>query len=95
MIAIKSLASGIYLDLTPDMQVTFTIENPIFNDDHLPVSVSTGIEFPLTPTNQVEFGFVDAMLLGPGIVAVPAAIAIKDFFINLINCFLSIPKKLF
>lgn len=65
MIQIKSLATGTFLDLTPGQQATFTIENPMFSDDHLPLSVSTGIEFPVTPTNMAEFGFVDVMMLSP------------------------------
>jgi hypothetical protein len=72
MIEIRSLATGAYLDLSPSPRVTFTIENPMFVDDHMPVSVSTGIEFPLTPTNQNEFGFVDAMMLAPRVTTVPA-----------------------
>jgi hypothetical protein len=74
MIQIKSLATETYLDLTPRQRISFTIENPLFSEDGMPVSVSTGIEFPLTPTNMFEFGFVDAMMVSPQAQTVLASI---------------------
>lgn len=74
MIRIKSLQTGNYLDLAPGQQVTFTIEAPLFADDRMPLSVSTGIEFPLSPANLEEFGFVNAMMLSPRTKIIPASI---------------------
>ena len=62
---IKSLRTENILEYKPDQEVTFTLDNPMFEDDRLPVAVSTGIEFSLTPTNKTEFGFVEAMMLPP------------------------------
>lgn len=71
---IKSLRTGNILEYRPDQEITFTIDNPIFEDDRLPVAVSTGIEFPLTPTIKKEFEFVDAMMLPPLVQSEPAVI---------------------
>lgn len=71
---IKSLQTENILDFRPDQEITFTLDNPIFEDDRLPVAVSTGIEFSLTPTNKKEFGFVGAMMLPPLVQKVPAVI---------------------
>ena len=49
MLLIKSLESGRTLDITPGQEITLTLENPLFADDRMPVAVSTGIEFPLSP----------------------------------------------
>ena len=73
---IKSLNTGVILEHSPEQEVTFTIDNPIFEDDRLPVAVSTGIEFPPTPINKVEFGFVEAMLLAPTVQKLPVAIIV-------------------
>lgn len=71
---IKSLRTENILEYKPDQEITFTIDNPLFEDDRLPVAVSTGIEFSLTPTNKTEFGFVEAMMLPPLMQKVPAVI---------------------
>ena len=71
---IKSLRTENILEYKPDQEVTFTLDNPMFEDDRLPVAVSTGIEFSLTPTNKTEFGFVEAMMLPPLVQKVPAVI---------------------
>lgn len=73
---IKSLRTENILEYKPDQEVTFTLDNPMFEDDRLPVAVSTGIEFSLTPTNKTEFGFVEAMMLPPLVQKVPAVIII-------------------
>lgn len=79
MLLIKSLESGRTLDITPGQEITFTLENPLFADDRMPVAVSTGIEFPLSPTNKVEFRFVDVMMIPPAVQKIPAAIIFEGF----------------
>lgn len=71
---IKSLLTENILEYRPDQEITFTIDNPMFEDDRLPVVVSTGMEFSLTKTNKEEFGFVEAMMLPPLVQKVPAII---------------------
>ena len=73
---IKSLNTGRILEHTPDQEVVITIDNPFFEDDRLPIAVSTGIEFPLTKINKTEFGFVDTMMLSPSVQELPVAIVI-------------------
>ncbi len=73
---IKSLNTGTILEHTPGQEITFTLDNPIFEDDRLPVAVSTGIEFPPTPTNKTEFGFVEAMMFAPTVQKLPVAFII-------------------
>lgn len=79
MLLIKSLESGRTLDITPEQEITLTLENPLFADDRMPVAVSTGIEFPLSPTNKVEFRFVDVMMIPPAVQKIPAAIIFEGF----------------
>jgi len=79
MLLIKSLESGRTLDITPGQEITLTLENPLFADDRMPVTVSTGIEFPLSPTNKVEFRFVDVMMIPPAVQKIPAAIIFEGF----------------
>lgn len=73
---IKSLRTENILEYKPGQEVTFTLNNPMFENDRLPVTVSTGIEFSLTPTNKTEFGFVEAMMLPPLVQKIPAVIII-------------------
>ena len=79
MLLIKSLESGRTLDITPGQEITLTLENPLFADNRMPVAVSTGIEFPLSPTNKVEFRFVDVMMIPPAVQKIPAAIIFEGF----------------
>ena len=79
MLLIKRLESGRTLDITPGQEITLTLENPLFADDRMPVAVSTGIEFPLSPTNKVEFRFVDVMMIPPAVQKIPAAIIFEGF----------------
>ena len=79
MLLVKSLESGRTLDITPGQEITLTLENPLFADDRMPVAVSTGIEFPLSPTNKVEFRFVDVMMIPPAVQKIPAAIIFEGF----------------
>lgn len=79
MLLIKSLESGRTLDITPGQEITLTLENPLFADDRMPVAVSTGIEFPLSPTNKVEFRFVDVMMIPPAVQKIPATIIFEGF----------------
>lgn len=79
MLLIKSLESGRTLDITPGQEITLTLENSLFADDRMPVAVSTGIEFPLSPTNKVEFRFVDVMMIPPAVQKIPAAIIFEGF----------------
>jgi len=44
---IQFRSEGIILDVQPDQDVTFTLDNPIFEDDRVPVAVSTNVEFKL------------------------------------------------
>ncbi len=46
---IQFRSEGIILDVQPDQDVTFTLDNPIFEDDRVPVAVSTNVEFKLSP----------------------------------------------
>ncbi len=73
---IKSLNTGRILEHAPGQEIVITIDNPFFEDDRIPVAVSTGIEFPLSEVNRTEFGFVDAMMLAPTVQNLPASILI-------------------
>ena len=73
---IKSLNTGRILEHATDQEIVITIDNPFFEDDRIPVAVSTGIEFPLSEVNRTEFGFVDAMMFAPSVQELPASILI-------------------
>lgn len=68
---------GIYLDLDPEADFEITIDNPIFDDDTVPVPFSTSIAFLPTPVNKQAFGYLDAMMLAPEVKSIAASIIIK------------------
>ncbi len=73
---IKSLNSGQILEHAPGQEICFTLDNPMFEDDRIPVPVSTAIEFPPTPNNKAVFGFVEAMMLAPRVQTLPVVIIV-------------------
>lgn len=78
---IKSLNTGNILEHASGQEITFTLDNPIFEDDRLPIAVSTGIEFPPTPINKTEFGFVEAMMFAPTVQKLPVAFIVAGIVI--------------
>lgn len=62
---IQFRSEGIILDVQPDQDVTFTLDNPIFEDDRVPVAVSTNVEFKLSPKNCKFFGFTPGIRRRP------------------------------
>ncbi|WP_288845336.1 hypothetical protein [uncultured Alistipes sp.] len=73
---IKSLNTGRILEHAPNQEIVITVDNPLFEDDRMPIAVSTGIEFLLSEVNRTEFGFIDAMMLAPTVQKLPVAIII-------------------
>lgn len=58
---------GISLELIPNQDISFTIENPLLCSDRIPVAWTTDFELASTPANFEHFGYVGAMLLIPSI----------------------------
>lgn len=56
-------SDGIRVDLVPDQEVSLSLENALFSNDHIPVAWTTDVELPISPTNSRLFGYPDAMLL--------------------------------
>ena len=67
---------GVFLDMDPEAEFEITMDNPLLNDDRIPVPFSTGISFLATPTNKAVFGYVDAMMLVPSVRKLAATILI-------------------
>ena len=44
-------SSGIELELAKDMEFEIEYDNPLFEDERIPVPFSTSITFPATKTN--------------------------------------------
>lgn len=66
--------SGISLDLAPDAEFEIEMNNPILENDRIPVAFSTSITFPPSETNRSVFGYLPAMLLPPSVAKVGATI---------------------
>ncbi|MEG2063531.1 MAG: hypothetical protein RRY23_00170 [Alistipes sp.] len=77
MLAIRNRTTGNNLNIIPGQEITFTLDNPLFSDDRLPITVSTGIELALTSNNKMECGFVEAMMLPPTIQTIPVSIILS------------------
>ena len=57
--------SGVALDLDPECEFQIEMNNPMFEDDRIPVPYSTAITFLPTTKNKDIFGYLEAMLLAP------------------------------
>lgn len=68
--------AGVFLDLDPDAEFEITVENPMLQDDRIPVPFSTAIAFLPTPTNKAVFGYLDTMMLEPAVRKVGASILV-------------------
>lgn len=68
--------TGVFLDLDPDAEFEITIENPLLQDDRIPVPFSTAISFLPTPTNKAVFGYLNTMMLQPTVREVGASILV-------------------
>jgi len=69
-------AGGVFLDLDPAAEFEITVENPMLQDERIPVPFSTAIAFLPTPTNRAAFGYLDAMMLEPTVREIAAKILI-------------------
>lgn len=68
--------TGVFLDLDPAAEFEITIENPLLQDDRIPVPFSTAIAFLATPTNKAVFGYLDTMMLAPTVKQLGASILV-------------------
>lgn len=68
--------TGVFLDLDPAAEFEITIENPLLQEDRIPVPFSTAIAFLATPTNKAVFGYLDTMMLEPTVRKVGASILV-------------------
>lgn len=57
--------TGKALDIAPNQEVSFTIENAFFSTDHIDTPWSTDFELRITANNCAIFMYVPAMLLPP------------------------------
>lgn len=56
-------AEGVRIDLSPNQEISLSLENAMFSNDHIPVAWTTDVELPISETNSRLFGYPDAMLL--------------------------------
>ncbi|MBQ9660695.1 MAG: hypothetical protein IJV37_05465 [Bacteroidales bacterium] len=68
--------TGVFLDLDPDAEFELTIENPLLQEDRIPVPFSTAISFLPTSANKAVFGYLDTMMLEPRVKQLGAAILV-------------------
>lgn len=68
--------TGVFLDLDLDAEFEITIENPLLQEDRIPVPFSTAIAFLATPTNKAAFGYLDTMMLEPAVKQLGASILV-------------------
>lgn len=81
---ITVVSSNKNLDIVAGQEITFSLANPLFETERIPVAVSTAIEFAMTEANKIAFGFVDAMMFTPKIQKLPATIKFAgvDIFVG-------------
>ncbi len=60
---IEFITDGIRVDLAPNQDVSLSLENALFSNDHIPVAWTTDVELPISTTNSRLFGYPDTMLL--------------------------------
>lgn len=70
-------SDGIRLDLDPSAEFNIEYENPMLDDERMPVPFSTSISFLPSPTNKKAFGYLDAMMLEPSVLKIGASIEIS------------------
>ncbi len=75
-------ADGQILDVRPKQEISLTFDNPFFETDHVLVSVSTPIAFPLTPQICRLFGFVPAMLMEPSVKKLAAELVMNGITVR-------------
>ena len=68
--------TGVFLDLDPEAEFEITIENPLLQEDRIPVPFSTAISFLPTPANKAVFGYLDTMMLEPTVKQLGASILV-------------------
>lgn len=73
MIEIRT-TGGVSLDLAPDMEFELIMDNPLLDDEHIPMPFSTSIAFPASQKNKEAFGFIDTLMLQPTVLEMGATI---------------------
>lgn len=74
-------AGGQILDALPQQDVSLTFDNPFFEADRIPVSISTPIAFPLTQQVCQLFGFIPTMLMEPRVKKIAAELIMNGVVI--------------
>lgn len=69
-------SSGIELELAKDMEFEIEYDNPLFEDERIPVPFSTSITFPATKTNCKIFGYMPMMMLPPSVLKIDVTIEV-------------------
>lgn len=67
---------GVALDLTSNIDIEFTIEQPLMDAENMPIGISTTIAFPLTHTNRRVFGYWDGAFVGVLNSTIPAQLLV-------------------
>ena len=62
------------LDLTKGFEFQIEMENPMLEEDHIPLAFSTQISFPPSPVNRRVFGYTPAMFLAPNVKRLEASV---------------------
>ncbi len=73
---IISLNTGTSFDTFPEQEIVISLDNPMFQEDHLPTSISTTIEFPKTLRNKQEFSYIESLMELPQKKELPVSIMI-------------------
>lgn len=70
---------GVSLDIDPRAEFNIEYENPLFEDNRIPVPFSTAISFPPSPVNRAVFGYPDAMILDPVVKELDAVLFVSGY----------------
>ncbi len=72
---------GQILDLQPKQEISLTFDNPFFESDRIPVTLSTPITFPLTAAICRLFRFMPTLLMEPSVKKLPAELLMNGIVI--------------
>ena len=72
---------GISLDLKSNIDIEYTLEQPLMASDNMPVGISTTIAFPLSVTNRKVFGYWKGAFVGAINHTIPAKMLVNGIVV--------------
>lgn len=78
LLVITEDGAEVSVDLCKDSEFEIEIENPLLNQDRMPIPFSTEISLPPSDSNKRLFGYIDGIKLSPAVKKIAARILINE-----------------